>query len=350
MTPGAPLLITSDDVLVGDLLRLAAAAGAPLDVVRTPDGAMRSWVTAATVLVGSDLAGPVAAVRPPRREAVHVVGVGATPDTVFRSAVDLGAASVLELPAADDWLVTLLTDIGEDRAGAGTTVAVVGGSGGVGATVLACALALTAGAGRGGPAMLVDLDPWGPGLHRLVGIDEPAGVTWRDLAESTGRLGSRSLREALPSRSGVGVLGWSDELQHPPDALVREVISAGQRGHAWVVLDLPRSGPVTDELVARCDHVVLVVRDAVGSVAATAKVADRLRSQARSAGVVVRSRRRSALAEDVARTVRLPLLAELPDQRRLEEHLGLGLGPVHQRRGPLAAAAGRLVEQLGGTR
>jgi hypothetical protein len=64
-------------------------------------------------------------------------------------------------------------------------------------------------------------------------------------------------------------------------------------------------------------------------------------------GVVVRSRRPTPFADDVARAVGVPLLAQVPDQRRLDEHLDLGLGPVHARRSPLANAARSLVERWG---
>jgi hypothetical protein len=76
-------------------------------------------------------------------------------------------------------------------------------------------------------------------------------------------------------------------------------------------------------------------------------MADRLRSEARDTAVVVRTRRGSPRPEDVARAVGLPLAAELPDQRRLEEHLDLGLGPIHHRRSPLARTAAGLVDRWG---
>jgi hypothetical protein len=50
----------------------------------------------------------------------------------------------------------------------------------------------------------------------------------------------------------------------------------------------------------------------------------------------------------VANAVGLPLLAELPDQRRLDEQLDLGLGPLHRRRGSVATAAAGLLSRLEG--
>ncbi len=347
MTAENPFLVTRDDALAADLHRLAAAAGAPLDVVRAPEDAVRGWATASAVLVGADVAGALAPLGMPRRGEVYVVGIGAAPDGLFRSAVDLGATSVLELPSADGWLVELLADLGDGGRGSGFVVAVTGGSGGVGATTLSAALALVA--GRRDRVALIDLDPAGPGLQRVAGFDDVTGVTWPELAASHGRIGSRSLREALPTQDGVGVLGWPDEAGRPPAAgLVREVVSAARRGHDWVVLDVPRAATVFDDaavqdVVSRCDQVVLVARASLASVAATARLAERLGTGGTQPGLVVRSRKGSALAEDLARAVGVPLLAELADQRRLDEHLDLGVGPIHSRRGPLARTAGALI-------
>ena len=346
---GHPLLITDDDVLVGDVLRLAAAAGVPVDVHREPDPSLRSWGSAPLVLVGADQAHAVAGLRPPWRGEVHLVSLGPADDTQFRVAVDVGARSVLELPDADRWLVELLADVSEGVGASAVTVGIVGGSGGVGASVLAAAIGVTA--ARSETAVLVDLDPLGPGVARLVGLDDPAGTTWADLQGSHGRRGGRALRESLARSGGLGVLGWGTRAAGAlPDpvspALAREVVAAAQRGHDWVVLDLPRSteGPVPG-LVGRCDHVVLVVRAALGGVAAGARMADRLRAEAVDSGVVVRSRRGSPPEEDVARAVGLPLLGVLPDERRLEEQLDLGLGPVRHQRSALSTTAARLIDR-----
>ena len=83
-----------------------------------------------------------------------------------------------------------------------------------------------------------------------------------------------------------------------------------------MVLDVPRStDPSLAGLLARCDHVVLVVRSALGGVAAAARTAARLRAEGSDVSVVVRWRRGSPSPEDVARAVGLPLVAELRDRR-----------------------------------
>ena len=224
----APLLVTRDDALLADVLRLAAAAGTTLDVAHDAVSALRGWASASLVLVGADLAPTLAEQRPPRRDQVHLVAAGTVGDPLFRWALALGAVDVVELPAADTWVVELLTDVADGTNRLALTVGVVAGSGGVGATTFAGALALTAAARR--PAVLVDLDPLGPGVDRVVGRDadpDDPGVRWDGLAGSHGRLGSRSLRDALPTIDGLAVAdlggrsGRPSRRRHGPRGAVR---------------------------------------------------------------------------------------------------------------------------------
>jgi secretion/DNA translocation related CpaE-like protein len=343
MTAATTLLITRDDLLLDDLLRLAAAAGCSLAVAHDTTSGLRGWSAASVVLVGADLVARVAEQRPPRREQVHVVGPGPVGDEVFRSALAVGALDVVELPAAETWLVELLTDATDAAGGRSSrparTVGVVAGSGGAGATTFACALALTASAGA--TAALVDLDPLGAGVDRVVGLDAAAGVRWDSLVSSPGRLGSRSLRAALPAKDGLAVLTWEVGAPVVLDAAaVREVLSAAQRGHDVVVADLPRAlDDVTAEVVTRCDEVLVVVAPTVPGVASAGKVAAALRPLNDRLGLVVRVRGGGVPARQVAAALDLPLVAEAPDQRRLAEHVDLGLGPVRSSRSSLARAA-----------
>ena len=132
MTSDHPLLVTRDEALLDDLLRLAAAAGAVLDVAHDSGAARTGWATAPVVLVGADAVASLAATSPLRRERVHVVGHGPAPDDLFRAALAVGADTVAELPAAETWLVETLTDVVDGTSGRAVTLAVVGGSGGAG--------------------------------------------------------------------------------------------------------------------------------------------------------------------------------------------------------------------------
>ncbi len=331
----APLVITRDDDLLDELLRLGAAAGVTPVVAPDALGGLTGWPSAPLVLVGADVARELAELRPPRRDGVHVVAWGTFPADAMRVALALGAENVAELPQSGEWVVEQLTDLGDRRPRRAFTVGVVAGCGGAGASVLAASVGMLA--ADDGPTALLDADPLGPGLDRVLGMEDRAGVRWDELCQTTGRLGAAAFRESLPRRDGLGVLTWyagrRGVLQ--PFA-VREVLSAAQRGHDTVVVDLPRSrDSIADEVVARCDRVLVVARPTVHGLAATARVAvglpaDRTSLVLRGAGLD---------DPDVARVVDLPVLLRMGDQRGLAEAIDLGLGPVRSRRSPLARAA-----------
>lgn len=335
-----PLVVTRDPSLLDDLARLAAGAGVQLEVRGDPVIALASWSGAPLVVIGDDLALEVAAIAPPRRAGVVVVSHAASTEA-FRHALELGASSLVELPAAEAHLGALFADV-EEAPGRGLVLGVIGGAGGAGASTLACALGQVS--GLAAPTLVVDIDPVGPGLDRLLGVDERPGVRWDDLATSTGRLGSRSLREAVPRRDGVGVLTWAAGVATtPPLSTLRDVLAAGQRGHSLVVLDLARqAGVVSGELMARCDLVLVVTPATVSGVASTLRLVKAMPDTSRLRLV---ARRGSVPSRDLTAATGVAVAIELPEQRGLAESVDLGLGPVRHRRTPLGrSVAGFLAE------
>src|SRR5262245_31074734 len=284
----APLFVTADETLLDELLRLAAAAGTTPEVAHDAAGALRAWLTAPLVLVGEDLAPEVARMSPTRRDAVFVVLCAPVPDRVFQVALAIGAESVAELPRSEGWLVERLTDVVDSGPARGLMVGVLGGSGGSGATTFACALGQIA--GRAGPSVVIDVDPLGPGVDRVLGLDLVDGVRWDALGHTTGRLSARALRESLPRREGVAALTWmSGSHPRPLQAFaVREALSAARRGHDTVVVDLPRTADaLTDEIAARCDQVLVTVVATMAGVAAAMRTCGRF-ADPRALGLVVR--------------------------------------------------------------
>ncbi len=209
--PGSPprvLVATGSEELLDGLLRLSSAAGVEVEVVPDAAGARRSWASAAGVLVGDDLA-PSLLLRPPaRRDGVVLVGVDEDDAGVWRRGVDLGAGHVVFLPDAEPWVVGWLADrvdVLPGLLGTGHVVGVVGGRGGAGASTLSVALGLAA-VRRGAEAMVVDADPLGGGLDLMLGLEHAPGLRWPDLAASRGRVSAASLRSAVMTVDGLGVL------------------------------------------------------------------------------------------------------------------------------------------------
>ena len=333
----AVLLLTRSADTHETVVALCAAAGVAADVCADPSLSLGSWSDADLVLVGADLAEEVVALAPPRRAGVHVVGPSPG-DAVFRHAVALGAASVVSLPEATSWLADALADVGE-RASPGRVVGVVGGSGGAGATTLACALAQWHAAR--GPTLLVDADPLGPGVDRLLGLEGRGGVRWEGLAETSGRLGARALREGVPRDGALGVLTWTGLRRRLDVPTARRMLDAAVRGHDLVVIDLARQGGAASvELVDRCDDLLVVTPATVPGLAATARLVADL-GRAGRAGLVVRP---GGLSDaDAARVTGLPVVATLGEQRGLAASVDRGLGPLTGR-GPLARAARDLLD------
>lgn len=336
-----PLVLTRDLSLLDDLARLAAGAGVQLEVLGDPVSALAAWSLAPLVVIGDDLAPEVAAVAPPRRAGVVVVS-HAPATEVFRLALDLGASSVLELPVAQAHLGAMFADV-EEPPGRGLVLGVIGGAGGAGASTLACALGQVG--GRDGPALVIDTDPVGPGLDRLLGLEETAGVRWDDLASSAGRLGSRSLREAVPRRDGFGVLTWAPGVAtSPPLPTLRDVLAAAQRGHSLVVLDLARQpGALSTELMARCDLVLAVTPATVSGVASTMRL---VKPMADTSRLRLVHRRGAVPPRDLTAATGVSVAFEVPEQRGLAEAVDLGLGPVRHRRTPLGRAVAEFLAEV----
>ncbi|HEU4542097.1 MAG TPA: septum site-determining protein Ssd [Jiangellaceae bacterium] len=350
MSPGnRPLLVTADERVLDDLLRLAAAAGVEPDVVVDPGAARSRWLAAPMVVVGDDQAERVLALGPPRRPGVVVACSDHPESATWRRAVGLGAEHVVALESDEARLVELFADVAD---GSGleqaVLVGVVGGRGGAGASVFASALAICA-ARQGLATMLVDADPYGGGLDLVLGAEHSGGLRWPDLADTRGRIGGATLRGHLPEPHGLTVLSWDrgGVLSVPAEA-VRAVVAAARRSWDLVVLDLPRHfDPATEEVIGQCQRILLVVPAEVRAVAAAGRVAAGLGVVATDIRVVVRGPAPSGLrATDVAAALGLRMAAELDPEPGLCEALERGEPPARTGRGPLASVCGRLIGEL----
>jgi secretion/DNA translocation related CpaE-like protein len=344
-TAARPLLLTADDGLLDDLLRLAAAAGVEVDVAHDPAAARLRWQAAPLVIVGDDQA-ESAAVQLGRRP--HVLLVGVNDPGVWRRGVGLGAEQVVFLPDSEHWLVEQFADAIEGAGRDGVVVAVIGGRGGAGASVLGVGLAMTS-ARRGLSTMLIDLDPLGGGIDLLLGAEDCSGLRWPDFAETRGRLAAAALHTALPERHGLRLLSWDrGSLSAVPAPAVHAVVTAAMRACDVVVLDLPRRlDEATEEALALCTCALLVVPAEVRAVAAAARVALGLTTMTADVRVVLRGPSPSGLGPaEVSEALGLPIAVEMGSEARVHERLERGDPPGRTGRGPIADACEEILDDL----
>ncbi|QVQ50359.1 septum site determining protein [Spiractinospora alimapuensis] len=340
----SPLLVTGDPTLLEEVLRLTAAVGTDPVVASAVAFARRDWDAAAFVIVGADLAEAMAEQAPRRHPNLVVVGHApqGSPDEgtveLWRCGVRLGAREVLFLPEGEARLTELCTAPGPETARAAHLVAVIGGRGGAGASLLSSALAL-AGVRRGVRTLLIDADPLGGGLDLLLGHENTPGVRWQDLLQRQGRINAHALFDALPTASGFSLLTWEHQTGPPPPVpttAMRSVL-ASAAGAGLLVVDLPRTlDEAARETVLAAHHLLVLVPDDVHSVVAASRLSAVIRTHTPRGRVVVRRDRARGVSPDVISTsVGLPLAGELPDEPGLRATLERGTIPAVRRGSPL---------------
>jgi secretion/DNA translocation related CpaE-like protein len=342
----APALLVSGNADVTSACRgVLAAAGVELEVYQTvPSGP--AWDQAPLVLLGSG-AGPV----PSRRPGIVLVGVAPVAERIWREAVTCGAEHVAVLPDADAWLAQRVLEAVQAGQPAGRVIAVAGGCGGAGASVLTAALARTA-AADGLRAVVVDADPLGGGIDLVLGAEDVPGLRWPDLWTARGRLQPGLLGRLLPSVDGVSVLSWERSLEmggDVPSEAVRAVLSSARTEAEVVVVDLPRripEGTAAQDAAAGCDVALVVVPAHVRATAASVGVLDRLRSLTADVRLVVRRTRGGPAPVAVADALEAPLAAVIRPEPGLAAALDRGEPPALTPRGPLRRACSELLVDM----
>ena len=191
-----------------------------------------------------------------------------------------------------------------------------------------------------GSTLLVDADPIGAGIDRVLGLEASDGIRWDSMLQARSAQLTVDARGTSPCRSALRA-----DLADGPTRLAAGVCDArGALGRAaWIRDGRDRppaaSGVVVEEAITRCDHVVLVSTLTVPGVTSAARVATRLPEFSPQRHLVTRGSRAGVAPESVSRLLRMPLLAAMGDQRGLDEAINLGAGPARSRRGTLARAA-----------
>ncbi|MFD4181266.1 septum site-determining protein Ssd [Rhodococcus sp. NPDC058514] len=346
-----PVLAVLEDAELSLSVRRAAAAADRAVDERVLPIPRQVWDGAASIALDPAAARGCAADALPRRSAVHVVCSGPPGLPEWQAAAAIGAESVLVLPADEPALVESLAQRRDRTSAGGSVIAVVGGSGGAGASTLAAAIALTGPVRRAGSrALLVDADPHGGGLDLLLGVEGRPGLRWPSVVVEGGRVSATALHDALPDAgAGVAVLacGRGGDSGQPSAAAMRAMIESGCGAGDLVVCDVGRGlGDLAGAVLDLADLVAIVVPAQVRSAAAAESVVASVRTRNPNIGVVVRGPAPGGLrGRDIAELLGLPVLAAMRPQPRLAAALERG-GLRLRRRSPLAAAALAILDLL----
>ncbi|SDD10382.1 helicase/secretion neighborhood CpaE-like protein [Auraticoccus monumenti] len=312
-------LVSGDAELTAGFLAAAAAAGVEVVQVGRAEELRPVWSTAAQVYLGVDAVEAVEASGLPPRPGVGLLTRPGGGVSRWSSAFD---ACVIELPDPDGVLMSRLAAVA--GASGGEVVLLNGATGGVGVSTLALALGRTL-AERGRSVLVVDLDPTGGGLDLAAGVERVPGWRWPDLAAARGQVGD--LTAQLPAVDGLSVLAMPrDGVQLPSTAAVASVLASVRRWFDVCLLDCSRTGEAwVGAGLAVASRTWLVLREDVPGLAAAAVRRPRLAEGAAPVELVTVVGSAAALSgEAVERVVGAPLLARLPEDRRLRSGVGRG--------------------------
>lgn len=350
MTEQRPLVIVRDEQLLDEVLRIAAASGCEVDCVLDFPAAGAYLARAPLVIVDQEVLARAEPEGIGRRRSVLLVCTGPPDPVTWQRAFSCGVGHVVVLPSEEAVLCAMFADLLEGPSARGRVLAVIGGRGGAGASVLAAGVAISA-CRAGGSALLVDCDGLGGGLDLVLGAELKGGLRWPDLTLNAGRVSMSALAEALPDPhyddGRLVVLSCDRSGPGPTSEGIASVIDAGARVGRTVVCDLPRDlGEAGLRVIDRADLVVVVLPAEVRASAAAKRVAEQLRDRARRVGVVVRGPAPDALpAGAVAEAVGLPVVAVM----RAEPKLGRALDRAEfdlKAGGPLAKGARTVLDAL----
>jgi secretion/DNA translocation related CpaE-like protein len=341
--------VGTDPVLLDDLLRLLAAAGATGELTTGGSALRRAHRDAPLVLLGAEVLGTAAVRALPRRPGLLVVAGGEPDADLWPAAVDVGAERVVVLPRDETWLVERVAAAVREPVRPGWLLAVGGACGGAGASTLATALTLAAGTTADAGVLLVDGDGWAGGLDLLLGAERSPGLRWPELAGVSGRVGGPALAAALPEACGVPVLAASREHPEevPAEALLAVAIGARDSG-CGVVVDLPVRSAAAEALLAEVDLAVLLVPARLRAAAAARALLSNERSGWASAVVVSRPVPGGLTRPEIADVVGRPIVAELATDRSAVARSERGEPPSVAARSPFGLLSRQLLAQLPG--
>jgi secretion/DNA translocation related CpaE-like protein len=346
--PGNVIVAISDSELLDHVLSITAVVGVEPLVLGDVGLLRQHWASASMILLGVDQGSRVSTMGLARRTEVYIVAEERNANQAQHWSMQLGAA-VVTVPASASWLSDALANVAVvGRRGTGRLVCVLGGSGGVGASTLAAALAFVA--ARTQRTMIIDADHLSGGLDLLLGAERTPGWRWPRLATARGHLGN--LTGQLPSVDGIDVLsmargeappGWAPQAEQ-----LKAVMLSAMRSYDITVVDLSRTLSVAAwEALRRADLAILVVRDDIRGIAAGREVVRDLEGECERLGLVVRHGRSHLLEPKlVAGSIGLPLLGSLAEDPTLVLAAERGDPPGRSARSSLSRLCRQLIDAL----
>lgn len=211
-------------------------------------------------------------------------------------------------------------------------VAVVGASGGLGASTLALAVGRRL-ATTGSAATVVDLDLTRGGLDVTAGVEHLTGRRWRSLAEVRGPVPPPLLLPALPAEDGCRLLSAGSPQAEVPTGAVADVLDSLLEAGDPVVLDLPGPSALLPGVLAHAPLVVVLTGLRTRALADCDALVDRLTADEQAAAppdlrLVTRGPRPSAgLLDDVVAHLGVTHLHHLPDDPHVARQAERGVWP-----------------------
>ena len=237
-------------------------------------------------------------------------------------------------------------------------LAVVGASGGLGASTLALAVGRRLAATQG-QSVVVDLDPARGGLEVSAGIEHLAGHRWEALRTVRGRAPASEILTALPVEDGCHVLSGGGagprRRSAVPDAVMLDVLASLRGGRTAVVLDLPGNSPLAPAVVAEGVRIVLLVALNTRGLADADAAVERLLDSAPESSpgpdlrLVTRGGRvHPEVLDDLVQHLGAAHLHHLPDDPRVRQGAERGIWPGAGRDAVRACADAVIAEPMPG--
>lgn len=351
MNANRPMAFVSDEILLDDLLKLAAAASCDLERVPDAPAARQRWLEAPLILLDQAGVKECLAHSMPTREAIVVVAFDPEPPDLWKDAMRIGARRVVTLPGAEPSLIDALADAAEGPPSkTGKVLAVMGARGGAGASVFSVAVSLTV-LNAGQNTLLIDCDPKSGGLDVVLGAEAEKGLRWPDIQLTAGRVAARSLHESLPTRrrgnAQLSLLSGARKGEAPAPDAVGAVIESGRRAGDVVVCDVPRHLEMAGwAALEKADLIVIVTPAEIRAAIAARQLAEELRNRNGNPQLILRVPSPGGLRPDeIAATTGIPLLAMMHPEPNMALSLELGTFPLRPN-GPLAQAARQTLTEL----